>query len=194
MRSPLDGNRARLLVSARHMLQTRGFNAFSFRDLADAVQIKSSSVHYHFPTKEDLGLALVREYREELQAFLDELAQRARSTPISRLKAFMGLFETTAAGGDKLCLAGMLASDFATLGEPLMAEVRGFFLLAENWLAEQILLVNTRRGTAHSRAKAAFVLSSLEGALLLGRAMNDTERVRNASVQLTKLIQDDTAG
>lgn len=115
--APVD-NRARLLDSARLLLQTRGFNAFSFRDLAAAVQIKSSSVHYHFSTKEDLGLALMQGYRQELQTFLDELAFRPRSTAASRLKAFMALFEATAADGDKLCLAGMLASDFATLGDP----------------------------------------------------------------------------
>ena len=48
----------RLLDVAQNMVQTNGFNAFSYGGLSRTVGIKTSSIHYHFPNKEDLGEAL----------------------------------------------------------------------------------------------------------------------------------------
>ena len=46
-----------ILEAARRVVQSRGYNALSFRELAKEVGIKSASIHYHFPTKGDLGAA-----------------------------------------------------------------------------------------------------------------------------------------
>jgi TetR/AcrR family transcriptional regulator, transcriptional repressor for nem operon len=183
-------NRAQLLAAARALLQTRGFNAFSFRDLAQAVRIKSSSVHYHFPAKEDLGVALVRGYVAEVRDFFSGLEARQSLSAGQRIKAFMSLFEATAReDGQPLCLAGMLASDFVTLGEPLQAEVRGFFVMVERWLAAQIAVAGPSRSAEQSRRLARLALASLEGALLAARVFGDPARVRQANVQLLSLIE-----
>src|SRR4051812_32859483 len=63
--------RERIMAAARRTVQARGYNALSFRDLAAEVGIKSASVHYHFPTKGDLGAALARRYSEDGGAALD---------------------------------------------------------------------------------------------------------------------------
>ena len=57
--------REQLLAAAADLLQRVGYASFSFRDLADAVGIRAASVHYHFPTKADLGLALVDWFRAQ---------------------------------------------------------------------------------------------------------------------------------
>jgi TetR/AcrR family transcriptional repressor of nem operon len=176
------------------MLQTRGFNGFSFRDLAQAVGVKSASVHHHFPTKEDLGVAMVRGYRQELSDFFDALAARPRATPRAQLQAFADLFDATASEGDRLCLAGMLASDFATLGPALQQEVRGFFRLAEGWLAGRIAQMPPRRTPAQCRGLAALVMSTLEGALLTGRALGEPDRVRRAAARQICVLEGDGRG
>ncbi|MDF2795086.1 MAG: transcriptional regulator, TetR family [Pseudomonas orientalis] len=53
------------MTAARKMVQTRGYNGLSFRELAKEVGIKSASIHYHFPTKGDLGAALAKRYTED---------------------------------------------------------------------------------------------------------------------------------
>jgi len=65
--------RERILSAAEKRVRTVGFNAVSFRDLANDVGVKSSSVHYHFPQKEDLGEQLVKRYSERFQARLDQI-------------------------------------------------------------------------------------------------------------------------
>ena len=88
---PLD-NRSKILNAAQHMLQTRGFNAFSYRDLAAEVNIKSSSVHYHFPTKEDLAVALLEKYSNAIQIRLATL-NRGGTDPLVRIRNFLTWFD-----------------------------------------------------------------------------------------------------
>src|SRR5690348_8236737 len=65
--------REALLAAGRATVQAHGYNALSFRNLADEVGIKSASVHYHFPTKGDLAAALARRYTEDGAAYLQQL-------------------------------------------------------------------------------------------------------------------------
>ena len=60
----------RLLDLAQEFIQTCGYNAFSYRDLAEATGITTASIHYHFRTKSDLGQAVVVRHRERLIAYL----------------------------------------------------------------------------------------------------------------------------
>ena len=52
-----------VLDLAQSLIQLRGYNAMSYRNLADEIGVKTASIHYYFPTKEDLGLALLKRYR-----------------------------------------------------------------------------------------------------------------------------------
>ena len=54
--------REQILDAAEKRARMAGYHGFSFRDVAEDVGIKSSSVHYHFPTKGDLCEALARRY------------------------------------------------------------------------------------------------------------------------------------
>jgi TetR/AcrR family transcriptional repressor of nem operon len=181
-------NRSKILDAAGHLLQTRGFNAFSYRDLAEIVQIKTSSIHYYFATKEDLGLALIGQYTEALEVTLAEIAQ-SETTPLVRLQKFIHVFEDTAADGDRLCLAGMLASDFSTLGDALKLSVRRFFQMSEDWLAGQICQLRSEghssaRISKADREKASWIMATLEGALLTARVLDEPARVAGVGAML----------
>ena len=49
----------KILDVAEHFMQTRGFNDFSYRDIQNEVGVKTSSIHYYFPTKQDLVIHLI---------------------------------------------------------------------------------------------------------------------------------------
>ena len=44
-----------ILDVAERLVQVRGFNGFSYADIAEALEVTKASLHYHFPTKGDLG-------------------------------------------------------------------------------------------------------------------------------------------
>src|SRR5205807_10608770 len=73
--------REAVMAAARATVQAQGYNALSFRELAKRVGIKSASVHYHFPTKGDLGAALARLSAEYGDNFLVELLATYRGPP-----------------------------------------------------------------------------------------------------------------
>ena len=157
----------RLLDQAQALVQTRGFNAFSFRDLARALDLTSAGVHYHFPSKADLGQALIVRYR---RAFARSLAdvERASADAADRLAGFVSVYADVLRGG-RLCLCGVLASDAATLPAGVCAEVRAFFDETERWLAG-VLADGRDAGVLGFEGdpadEAALTLAAVEGAML----------------------------
>ena len=61
---------SQIIDSAIRMIRAGGYHSFSFRQIAAELGIKSASIHYHFPTKEDLGVALTKRYTENFVASL----------------------------------------------------------------------------------------------------------------------------
>lgn len=166
----------RILDIAQDLCQSRGFNAFSYKDIADVLGIKTASIHYHYPTKTDLGKALLTRYRG---AFASELARiRAGSSdPKRQLKQFTAVMEEIRSS-KKLCLCGMLASDFETLPAEMKTQVKGFLNDAEQWI-EECLIAGKKDGTFEFSAPAHTVahvfLASLQGMLMCGRALGNTD-------------------
>src|SRR5215467_9141444 len=108
----------RILDVAQRLVQTRGWNGFSYADIAEALRIRKASIHHHFPSKADLGRRLLERYRE---IFLGRLAEieAMRGGPGRKLQAYAELYEKVLRDEDRMCLCGMMAADFTTLPRPL---------------------------------------------------------------------------
>jgi TetR/AcrR family transcriptional regulator, transcriptional repressor for nem operon len=180
-----------VLDAAQQLVQQRGYNAFSYHDLADEIGIKTASIHYYFPTKGDLGKALMRRYTLQIQESLAEIDARA-SEPKRKLKSFFELF---AAGmcvdGGKLCLGCMLASDLITLPDGLQDDVRAFFECMETWLVK-VLKEGRALGAFQfvgSPEKTAQVfVATLNGAMITARAFGDDKHLTESTAWLLSMI------
>jgi len=175
-----------VLDAAQEFLQTRGYHAFSFRDLADRVRIKTASVHYHFPTKGELCRALIARQRTrvaEAFAAIDTLALDAGG----KLERYVGVFRNTLAAGNRMCLSGMLAADCGTLGPEIVGDLRASFDDHEVWL-RRVLTEGKNSGALHFQGstleEARSLLSSLEGAMLVARTYEDPTRFESAARRL----------
>lgn len=158
-----------ILDAARPMVQARGYNALSFRDLAAAVGIKSASIHYHFPTKGDLGAALARSYIEDLVTYLDSLP----TAPESRTEAFrlyVDIFRGPLQKENRMCLCGILAAEYRDLPLEVQVEVTRFADLNVEWLTT---MLPTPMDEPARRAKALALFAALEGAQLIARGRGD---------------------
>jgi TetR/AcrR family transcriptional repressor of nem operon len=183
-------NRTKVMQVAMQLAQTRGFNAFSYRDLAHEVGIKTSSIHYHFPTKDDLGVALMQEYTAAMMTTMAEI-QASQASHIEQFRAFVGVFDRTAATGDQLCLAGMFGSAVETLTPELKAEVLRFFSVVEDWLT--VFLQAGRDAQAFAFANepnelAAMILAALEGSLMTARLFGGSQRLQQSAAMLEVLL------
>ena len=160
-----------LLDAAQQMVQERGFNAFSYKDLAAAVGIRTASIHYHFPSKADLGKALMQRYLTQLEEQLAQIDRRSR-TDRARLKNFIETYRG-AESAEVLCLCGSLAADVETLRADVGELVDAYLTRSEAWVLEK-LEHGARSGELDPRGGradlAAALIASLQGGLLVSRA------------------------
>lgn len=170
---------ARIMDAAQRMVQTRGFNAFSYADISAQVGIKKASIHYHFPSKKDLGRELVARYREVFRRKLDEI-ERETDDSHRKLRDYAQLYLDALRDDDRMCLCGMLASDIATLPEEVRREVMNFFADNEAWLAKTLDEGRRAGGLSFkgsAKSEAQFFLAGLQGAMLVARAYGDGGRL-----------------
>jgi TetR/AcrR family transcriptional regulator, transcriptional repressor for nem operon len=157
----------RLLDAAEKRIRTSGYHAVSFRDLAMDLGIKSSSVHYYFRQKEDLGVALVHRYQKQFERALANISQ---DSIIQRLQAFCGLYRTSLVINDALCLCGMLGVESGGLPEPVVKAVQRFLQGNIDWVAQ---VLPAEIPLAERQSQAATLVAGLQGAMMLAVCMQD---------------------
>jgi len=173
----------RILDAAERLCQTRGFNGFSFRDVAGIVGIRSASIHYHFPTKGDLGKALIVRYRHRIETVLGEIERKEQSVE-GRIKRFVAMLRDLLRDENRLCLCGILAAEAGTLSDEMKTEVRRFFDGCEQWLAKELKAGREKGELAFDgppAAAARTMLSALEGAMITARAFGDDRRLTESA-------------
>ncbi len=188
---PTEAARA-ILDVAEQLAQTRGYNGFSYADIAAKLGVTKASLHYHFPSKAELGRALIARYHTVFGAALEAIDQHAFKPP-EKLRQYMGLYDAVMRDG-RICLCGMLAAEYATLPAPMQEELKRFFDMNERWLAAA-LLDGRRAGyflfkeSANERARV--LLGAFEGAMLIARSYCDPRRFHVAA---TRVLADLGAG
>lgn len=167
-----------VLNVAEELVQTRGFNAFSFRDIAERVGIKTASIHYYFPTKAELGRALIARHREHVGSALAQIDSED-DDPKRKLARYVSIFRRNLEVGNRMCLCGMIAADFSTLDPMIVEELRRSFEDHEAWL-NRVLESGMESGaltlSGSVTDEARLLISSLEGAMLIARSFEDITR------------------
>jgi TetR/AcrR family transcriptional repressor of nem operon len=175
----------RILDVAERLVQLRGFNGFSYADVASELGVTKASLHYHFSGKADLGEALMNRYSRRFAEALDEVDARLDDER-DKLAAYADLYADVLRGG-RMCLCGMLAADYETLPEPMRRAVVRFLDDNETWL-EAVLEAGRRRKTlafeGPAREAAQLIVSGLEGAMLVARPYGDLARFQAAADRL----------
>lgn len=149
-----------ILNHAEAFVRRRGFDAFSFADLAAAVGIKKASVHYHFATKGALAAEMIERYTQAMAARLEELAEQDAG---SAQRGFVSIYRDALGAGDEICLCAAMTATQSNLSEPAQAKLAAFYDLVLTWLHRKL----------GSRTEAMALLALVEGAQLMARAHAD---------------------
>ena len=190
-RSPISGEASRADTSSRildvaeRLVQLRGFNGFSYADVASELKITKASLHYHFPGKADLGRALIERYAGRFTEALDAIDQR-ENDPIAKLQAYAKIYADVLRE-HRMCLCGMLAAGYDTLPAPMQEAVISFFDINEAWLSGVLAsgVAQGKLALSGSPSEAAQVfVSGLEGAMLVARPYDDLKRFDTAASRL----------
>ncbi|HKU45409.1 MAG TPA: TetR/AcrR family transcriptional regulator [Burkholderiales bacterium] len=194
MAKPTAETGRRALDVAERLVQTRGFNGFSYADIAEALGVTKASLHYHFPSKADLGQRLIERYEA---AFLDTLAgiDKAQQNAAQKLRRYAAIYADVLRA-NRMCLCGMMASDYATLPKPMRERVRHFFDENERWLA-RVLDEGRKAGQLAFKGPpvelARMIVASLEGAMMLARSYSEPPRFDAAAERVIAELEPRTS-
>src|SRR5215475_10009804 len=100
-----------ILDLAETLIQTRGYSAFSYQDIADALGIRKASIHYHFASKTDLGIAVVNRYIDRFDVALVQVAANDTQSSMAMLELYTQPYLAFARAPDRVCLCGALAGE-----------------------------------------------------------------------------------
>ena len=180
-----SGTASRILDIAERLVQSRGFNGFSYADVASELQVTKASLHYHFAGKAELGEALIGRYTARFGEALAAIDARVAPAP-AKLDAYASIYAGVLRD-HRMCLCGMLAADYETLPEPMRDAVLRFFDDNEAWLVrvlEQGREEGTLRVDGPAREAAQAIVGGLEGAMLIARPYGDVGRFETAATRL----------
>ena len=168
------------------LIQQNGYQGFSYADLADGLGIRKASIHYHFQTKTDLGLAYC-EYKEasllKLEAALLQLPPGK-----ARLQGYMDAFLKCADSG-QMCGIHAMLSDSALFEEPLQ-KATSRLAQTDLRILTSVLVSGRESGelafTAEPADVAIIIGSAIKGALMLNRIPphDACSRTMSALIQL----------
>ena len=178
----MSDTQTKILDCAVSLISERGYNAFSYKDIAKEIGIKTASIHYHYPSKADLGLAVVERYNEEFGSVLKAYEQKS-SSGLGRIKLFAKGLIDVFDSGKGFCLCVSLAADETTLTPETSSAVCGFFDTSLEWLERCVVLAKAEgelRDDLHPSRTAMSLLSLFEGAMILARAKSSDKPLRTA--------------
>lgn len=178
----------RILDAAQHLMQVRGYNAFSYADIADVVGIRKASIHHHFATKADLARAVVVRYRAETRAMIAAIDHKM-GAPTQKLRDYVGLYATMLHNGPRICLCALLAAETPTLPDIVGEEIQGFFTDHESWLTSVFVAAgDTPRRPEGAPRSAQVLLAGIDGAMLIARTYHDAARFDAVAEGLLDLL------
>lgn len=156
------------------LIRDQGYNAFSFYDISKKLKIKNASIHYYFPTKTDLGVALLETHTERLQKLKASVEGK---DALTKIKAFLSIYNSIHTEG-RVCLVGSLATDLKTV-EPRMAKALKAF---SNEILEWVTTIlkdgkedKTFSFSETPRTKALMIITNMLAAVQLTRLTGEKD-------------------
>ena len=175
MRPERSNTRSKILNRAEDLFRQRSYSGFSYNDIAKPLGIKNAAVHYHFPSKGDLGVAIIQRYRRIL-------ARVTRKTPATGEQARQQLealfeFESSLATRDRrVCPLAVMATDYVNITPAMQSQGQQLVDEMLAWLT-QVLTVGRRdnmfRFEGEAADKAAVILAAFVGARQVSRVSRD---------------------
>ena len=190
MTKPIDTKTA-LLDAAEQVARARGHDGFSYADLSEVVGIRKASIHHHFASKADLIAALMKRYRERVEAHYASIDAQSGSGG-ERLEGFLNMHRDAVNGSKTVCLCVALALGRDGLTPDVQRDIAAFRAMTFDWLAS-VFEAGAADGTIAApndpgqEGPAALALA--EGAQVSARAEGDMSRFEAAVASLRARIK-----
>jgi len=179
----MSEKREKIIESATRMIRTGGYNAFSFREIADEVGIKSSSVHHYFRRKEDLATVVARRYSD---AFLAALGDPARfESPKLVIEHYSKIITNAFESSGRACLCGILSHESPMMPAPVVSEIASFVDKSIDWLTTALRFESDNKDANALLAEARVIYVAFSGAMAVATLKEDVQWIESVQTYLT---------
>ncbi|WP_342305020.1 TetR/AcrR family transcriptional regulator [Methanolobus sp. ZRKC5] len=172
-----------ILHYAKHFLQCRGYNGFSYRDISQKLGIKNASIHHYYPKKEDLVAALLEERRKNLAMSIAQMVEAGGSAR-EQLQYYFDYALQEFEEGKTICPPGSVIIDFEELPEEVKKQNKLLMDDILDWITN-VLRTGLEKGEFNfsdsAEAQAEDVFVTLMGARLLSSIKGRKTLVRSIS-------------
>jgi TetR/AcrR family transcriptional repressor of nem operon len=176
----------RIMDVAHQLLAERGFSAFSYADIAEAIHIRKASIHHHFPTKTALVVAVLERHRLRMQEAHTGLDEHV-SSPVDRLKKYVDYWEACIRNmTEPFCIAALLGAELPGLPEEVQIEIGKHFIALRQWI-EKTLKEGVKQKSIKLRDTAAVEAEALMAAVHGGMI---SARVNSSSVLFKQITSN----
>jgi AcrR family transcriptional regulator len=185
--------RDQIIHHADTLIRELGYNAFSFYDISKTIGIKTASIHYYFPSKSDLGVAVIEQSIENLNLLIEKYRSKS---PIEKLDRFLGIYSAIKYE-NKVCLVGSLAPDFNTLDEKVQDKLKIFSDSVISWVSsflDEGRNSNIFEFEGESRTKAILIITNMLAIVQLSRLTGDQDFEIIKNGVKNNLLKDEYGG
>ncbi|NUM58325.1 MAG: TetR/AcrR family transcriptional regulator [Bdellovibrionaceae bacterium] len=183
------GTKEKILKEGRALLQSFGYNGFSFQDIADKLNLKKPSLYDHYENKEALGIAIIQNYSDLFDRWVAKIS--VESSFREKILNLFQIYYFFAKDKKKVCPISAFSVDFQSLPKGLQKEIRKFNQKWLVWLEEQIVLGQKQNEVVKSlspQAMALFIFNQGLGCQLQARLQSDPDSVVTSGEDILKLL------
>ena len=169
--SAAGDTKSQIIDKASELMMQRGMNGFSYRDISGPLGVKNAAIHYHFPTKNDLIVALIEEEHDVLRKNTAEFMAYGGSA-VTQLNGLFCYTMYQCQNGRPVCVVGALITDYDSFSDEVKEANRYFNRELYAWLV-RVLEVGRERGEFEYKGepedKARAIGATIQGARQLYR-------------------------
>lgn len=158
----MKSRKQEIIQLAVALIETRGVQGFSYNDISKQLDITKASIHYHFPNKSDLVLAVIASYREKLEHVVKKIEQIAdqKERLITFFKANKAMLTE-----NHICAIYALEMSYGVLDVTIQEAVRAFMNEERVYIAQLLSAFDQ----VHNQDEANFLLSLFKGSIVHAR-------------------------
>jgi TetR/AcrR family transcriptional repressor of nem operon len=179
---PKTSNRDRILAEGLRVVHEHGFANASVRDIVAAAGVPQGSFTNHFASKEAFGLEILDIYYASSRRNIAETLRNDALAPLQRLDAYIdGMKERLNSNSMRNgCLIGNFTAEASDNSEPIRQRVMEYFAESREAVAyclRAAVAAGELAPAIDCDEVAGFVVSSMQGAILLAKAHRSPEPI-----------------
>jgi TetR/AcrR family transcriptional repressor of nem operon len=186
-----NDTREKIIELATGLIETMGYSGFSYQDIADKLKIKKASIHYHFPAKEDLGVAVFQAFRKKVDDHILE-NDFEKATPTEKLTGYFLYHAQFTIDCNQISCIGAITSEWNVIPSKLREQIEEFNKWHVGFIMS-ILKEGIKKREFHSSGtleeQALFVIATTKGALPMARETQSIDIYHGITKQLMKRLK-----